>query len=490
MGSNLTGTSAILDAMQQLTAHDASFLYFESPNAPMDGSSVTIYDQSTAPGGKVTFKGILSHIEQRMHLARAFRQKIVHVPFDADHPWWINDKDFDLEYHVRHIALPEPGDWRQLCIQAARLVSRPLDLTKPLWEMYVIEGLDQVEGVPPGCFALLSKMHHAAVDGVSGMEITQAIHTLEADAGPPAPPAEEWTPEREPYPGELLARAAWNTATQPLRAMEILANSNAASARMAAFFQQQPQERVQPAASAPRTRFNDVVSAHRVVDARQFDLDEIRAIRSLVPGCTVNDVLLATVGGALREYLDDKGELPSESLTAMCPISLRSKDAPGDAGNQVGAMVVALRTDIADARSRLAAVYAGTKDAKELTSAVGARTMTDLTKMIPAATAALAGRMAATQAITNEAQAAPPYNTVVTNVPGPQVPLYFAGARAVAMFGFGMIHNNMGLMNVVGSYCGKVALSFACDRHMMPDPAFYAQCIQNSHDALTTAARA
>jgi len=149
----------------------------------------------------------------------------------------------------------------------------------------------------------------------------------------------------------------------------------------------------------------------------------------------------------------------------------------------VGAMVVALQTDIANPRKRLEAVHANTTAAKELQNAVGARTMTDLSKMIPAATAALAGRMAATQAISNEAQA-PPYNTVVTNVPGPQVPLYFAGAKAVAMFGFGMIHNNMGLMNAVGSYCGKVALSFACDRDMMPDPAFYAQCLQDSHDAL------
>ena len=150
----------------------------------MDGAGVTIYDQSTAPGGKVTFKGILNHIEDRLHLLRPFRQKLVRVPFNADHPWWIEDKDFDLEYHVRHIALPEPGDWRQLMIQVARLNSRALDETKPLWEIYVIEGLDRVEGFPPGCFALLQKMHHAAVDGVTGMEISQAIHTLEPDAPP------------------------------------------------------------------------------------------------------------------------------------------------------------------------------------------------------------------------------------------------------------------------------------------------------------------
>jgi diacylglycerol O-acyltransferase len=483
--------------MQQLSAHDASFLYMETPTAPMDGAGVTIYDQSTAPGGKVTYKGILKHIEDRLHLLRPFRQKLVRVPFNADHPWWIEDKDFDLEYHVRHIALPEPGDWRQLMIQVARLNSRALDETKPLWEIYVIEGLDRVEGFPPGCFALLQKMHHAAVDGVTGMEISQAIHTLEPDAPPPPPPAEPWRGEDEPNPADLLARAAWNNATQPFRAMEIMAASNAATERMAAYFQQRPNQRVQTQEPAPRTRFNDVVSAHRVCEARLFELDNIRKIRGLVPGCTVNDVILSIVGGAMREYLEDKGELPISSLTAMCPISLRGTTAQGgatnpdgspvEAGNQVGAMVVALRTDIPDARSRLAAIYAGTKSAKELNNAVGARTLTDMGKVVPAAMAALAGRMAATQAIINEDQA-PPYNTVVSNVPGPQQPLYFAGAKAVAMFGFGMIHNNMGLMQAVPSYCGRVAISISCDRAMMPDPAFYAQCLQNSYDDLFKAA--
>src|SRR5438067_7962319 len=160
--------------MQQLSGLDASFLYFETPNAPMHVGGISIYDQSTAPNGAVTFKGILENSEKRLHLVRAFRQRIVRVPFDLDHPYWVEDQDFDLEYHVRHIALPKPGDWRQLCIQVARLHSRILDASRPLWEVYVIEGLDNVEGVPPGSFAVMQKTHHAAVDGVSGMEILSA----------------------------------------------------------------------------------------------------------------------------------------------------------------------------------------------------------------------------------------------------------------------------------------------------------------------------
>ena len=173
--------------MQQLTGMDAAFLYAETPRAHMAGGGISIYDPSTAPGGKVTFKGILNHVEQRLHEARVFRQRLVRVPFDLDHPYWIEDPDFDLEFHIRHIALPEPGDWRQLCIQVARLISRPLDLDRPLWEMYVVEGLDNVDGVPKGSFAVISKIHHAAIDGMSGMEMTSAIHDDEPVGRPSEP---------------------------------------------------------------------------------------------------------------------------------------------------------------------------------------------------------------------------------------------------------------------------------------------------------------
>ena len=170
--------------MQQLSGMDASFVYFETPARPMHVAGLSIYDPSTAPGGKVTFKGILANFQERIHLARTFRQKMVPVPMNLDHPYWVEDRDFDLEFHVRHIALPKPGDWRQLCILAARLHSRMLDLSRPLWETYVIEGLDNVEGVPRGSFALLQKTHHAAIDGMSGMEMTSAIHDLTPTAEP------------------------------------------------------------------------------------------------------------------------------------------------------------------------------------------------------------------------------------------------------------------------------------------------------------------
>lgn len=191
--------------MEQLSGMDASFLYFETPYAPMHIGSFMIYDPSTAPGGFVRFKDILANVESRLHLSRAFRQKLMHVPLNLDHPYWIEDTTFDLEFHVRHIALPKPGDWRQLCIQAARLHARALDMSKPPWEMYVIEGLDNVEGAPPGSFAVLTKIHHAMIDGVSGSEIQEFIHDIEADPKV-KPEVQPWEPEPEPNPLDLMAR--------------------------------------------------------------------------------------------------------------------------------------------------------------------------------------------------------------------------------------------------------------------------------------------
>ena len=247
--------------MKQLSGMDASFVYFETPNAPGHIFSVWIYDQSSAPGGKVTFKGILDHVGRRLHVSRTFRQRLVEVPLGLDHPYWIEDPDFDLEYHVRHIALPRPGDWRQFCIQVARLHSRPLDRSRPLWEMYVIEGLDDIAGLPAGSFAIMTKIHHAAIDGVTLLEITSALNDVAPDA--PAPAASgEWRPERLPSSLELLSRAAVNAAVRPMRMARLTAaavpGTAAADARAAGPAELRPgrasRRRRGPGSAAPSRR--------------------------------------------------------------------------------------------------------------------------------------------------------------------------------------------------------------------------------------------
>ncbi|HEB90893.1 MAG TPA: wax ester/triacylglycerol synthase family O-acyltransferase, partial [Deltaproteobacteria bacterium] len=320
--------------MEQLSGLDATFINMETRSAPTHVGGLAIYDQSTAPEGRVTFKGILANLESRLHLARCFRQKLVRVPLGFDHPYWIEDPDFDLEFHVRHIALPKPGDWRQLCIQAARLHARPLDLDKPLWEMYVIEGLDQVEGLPVGSFAILTKIHHAAIDGVSGVEMTAAIHDLTPDATPPKP-ERPWVPESEPTLLELALRSTVNNIRQPIRFARIL--SEAAPPAIRALLQQRD-ETIEKSGPVPRTRFNGRVSPHRVFEGRSFSLADVKQIRKSVDGATVNDVILAVCGGALRKYLERHNELPRETLSAFAPISTRTEAQKGQAGNQVSGM--------------------------------------------------------------------------------------------------------------------------------------------------------
>ncbi|HZR81881.1 MAG TPA: wax ester/triacylglycerol synthase family O-acyltransferase [Candidatus Binatia bacterium] len=474
--------------MQQLSGLDASFLYFETANAPMHIGGIAIYDPSTVPGlrGPLRFKTILKNIEGRLHLARSFREKIVPVPLSLDHPYWIEDPHFDLEYHVRHIALPKPGDWRQLCIQAARLHSRPLDLSRPLWEMYVIEGLDNVEGLPPGSFAVVTKIHHAAIDGVSGAEITAVLHDLSPDPEPPPEPETPWVGEEDPSSWDLLARAAWNTPSHPFRFARLMTRTLPAVGRVASqMWTRQLTIPAAPGISVPRTRFNGTVSPHRVIDGRVFELAEVRAMKKAVAGATVNDVVLATVGGAMRRYLASNDELPEESLVAMAPISVRTEDEKGTQGNRVTAMAVALGTQVEDPLERLRVVHEGAVQSKALTNAIGARLMTDYTNFVPSSVAGLAARLYSRFALANRMR--PMFNTVVTNVPGPQVPLYAYGARLVAQYGMGPILDGMGLIHPVFSYCGKVTIAVTSCRALMPDPAFYADCLQASFEELRAA---
>lgn len=470
--------------MQQLSAQDASFVYLETPHTPMHIGSVGIYDPSTAPGGFVRFKDILRFIASRLQGARSFRQRLVRVPFDVDHPYWIEDPEFDLEFHVRHIALPKPGDWRQLCIQVARLHARPLDLSKPLWEFTVVEGLDNIPGLPPGCFALVSKVHHAAIDGMSGVEMSAAVHDLDPAMAEPNKP-DTWQPENMPRVADLLTRSYFNNLLQPMRIAETIGRSLPGMAKLAVQAGKGDVS-LKNTRTAPKTRFNGKVSAHRVWDAVPFKLAEVRAVKDTVPGATVNDVILTVVGGALRTYLLDKGELPKETLTAMAPISVRQEGEKAALGNLVSAMVVGLGTQIADPLDRLRFVHGEAVNSKAMTNAVGARTLADYSKLIPSGLAGLGAQLYTRVGAAN--MHAPAFNCVVTNIPGPRVPLYFCGAKMLAMYGTAPVFDSMGLINPVYSYGETIAVSFTADRDMLPDPDSYAKALRDSFDALKTAA--
>ena len=469
--------------MQQLSGQDASFVYLETPHTPMHIGSVGIYDPSTAPDGFVRFKDILEFVGSRLGGARSFRQRLVRLPLDLDHPYWIEDPDFDIEYHIRHIALPKPGDWRQLCIQVARLHSRPMDLSKPLWEFVIVEGLDNIEGLPPGCFALVAKVHHAAIDGMSGVELSAAVHDLSPDK-PNRIANDDWKPDDLPGVADLLIKSYFNSLRKPVQYAETAARMVPGLARLGQSVSKGDVS-IQNQKLAPKTRLNGKVGAHRVFDAAPFPLADIRAIKDKVEGATVNDAILEIVGGGLRRYLEAKGELPGDSLTAMAPISVRAEGEKAALGNLVSAMVVGLGTHIADPMQRLRFVHTEAINSKALTNAVGARALTDYSQLMPAGLSGLAARLYTRLGAANAH--APVFNTVVTNVPGSRVPLYFAGARMVSMYGLGPIFDSMGLINTIYSYVDTIAISFTADRDMMPDPAEYANALRLSFEELKNA---
>jgi len=472
--------------LRQLQGMDTSFVALETPNSPMHIGSILLFDPATAPGGFVRFKDILRYFESRLQLSSMVRQRLVRVPFDLDYPYWVEDENFDLEFHIRHIALPKPGDWRQLCIQSARIFARPLDLTRPPWEFTVVEGLDNVPGIAPGSFAIVSKVHHAAIDGMSGIDLMEALYTLAPNTPPPNAP-DEWKPEKVPSGPELLARAWLNNVRNPFQQVNAAVRSTPGLYKLIQGVRGKEID-VGGEMIAPRTRFNATISAHRVVEGRSFALADIKAIRGLEPGCKVNDVFLTVIGGGLRKYLKAKDDLPDKSLTAMAPISVRAKEEKGDMGNQVAAMIVQLGTQIEDPAERLAYVHSRTQNSKAMTEALGARNMTEMSKSSPALFMALGAQLYTRLGLAN--RMTPPFNTVVTNVPGPPVHLYSAGARLESMMGLICLTDGLGLAHVVQSYVDEATISFTADRDLMPDPEFYIACIVESFDELRAAAKA
>lgn len=468
---------------RQLHGQDTLFLHLDSPNAHMGVTMVYFYDQSSAPGGKIRFKQILQHIDSRLGDSPIFGKRLERLPFDLDNPYWVDDEYFDVEFHVRHQALPKPGDWRQLSIQLARFHARPLDLTRPLWEMCVIEGLDNVEGLPEGSFAVATKVHHAVLDGHTGVELTWNLH----DTSPEIPEPVTRKPraiERAPNFFGKLTRMAYNNVTEPLRLIKPLTKalpqlSSTAISHYWKQFTDNDQRR-------PKTRFQNDISTHRVWDLATFDFKAFSQIKNTQAKASINDVVLTIIAGALRYYLNEKGELPKQSLRALAPINVRAENEYEMAGNQVSMFFPDLPVEIADPMKRLEAVIISTSHSKELSNAIGAREMADIGKHTPPLTLALASRLTALTGLDSKVINSVG-ETVVTNVPGPQQPLYMLGAKMVNFTGLGPIANGMGLLHAITSYDKKMNISFTACREIMPDPAFYKECIERSFTELAEA---
>ena len=472
--------------MEQLSPQDAQFLYMEDADIVANVTACFICDQTKAPGGKVRFKDILQKIEERLDPSPVFRRKLVRVPFEADYPYWALDEHFDLEYHVHHARLPAPFDWRQLCIHMARYHSRPLDMARPLWEAYVVEGLDNVEGVPMGSFALFLKVHHSAVDGASAAQFMGSLMDLGPE-GPQVMPIPERAPQQpgaEPSMVSMLTKASINNARSPIRLGGAILRS---SPQLYRTFLKRRKTGFHSTGQVPYTRFNQAISPHRAFDATELPLEGFKNIRKAVTGAKINDVVIAVCGGALRAYLKDKEELPGDSLVATVPINVRPDSADADVsggGNAISAMTVPIFSNIANPIERLKAVVNVTKRTKAAKDGLAARLMTDLSQHVPAATQAIASRLI----LQNEAVSSRISNVFISNIPGPQVPFYFCGSKVVSHYGMAPIAHGGGLFIATPSYDGKISFGITSTRDLIPDTPFFVECLVRSFEELKAAA--
>lgn len=463
--------------MEELSGLDASFLYLETPNAPMHIGSMAVIE------GSFEFETFRELILSRIHLVRGFRQRLVTVPLSLDRPYWVDDPNFNIDRHLHHVALPEPRNWKQLRKLASRMFSDPLDRSRPLWEMVFVEGLDHIPQVPPGSVAIISKIHHAVIDGVSGAGIMGVLFDLTPNP-PPMEPPEPFKPEPLPNELEVIARSAYNFATRPLKLPGILFDT--AKATIKAGFLTRAQTNNLPTLpfSAPPTPFNRPISGERIWNTALLSLDRIKRLKRIM-NVTVNDVILTICGGALRRYLLEKEKLPKKPLVAMVPVSVRSQAEMDSGGNQVSAMFLQLATDIADPVERLEQIHRNAVRGKAYQSAVNAKSLIEYSEFIPFGLAGQAARLYSRTQLSDQHR--PVFNCVITNVPGPQIPLYLSGHRLLALMGSAPILDGMSLMIPVFSYNGVVSISPFSSPKVMPDLDNFTRYIRESANELEAA---
>ena len=466
--------------MQRLTGLDATFLYLEHGGNLMHVASTAIFDPSTVEGG-YSFDKVKEMVEARLHLLPPFRRRLVNVPFDLHHPLWIEDPDFDLDFHLRRAALPAPGGEAELAEFAAEIMGRPLDRSRPLWEMYMVEGLEH------GYIASISKVHHAAIDGVSGAELMVNLLDFTPEIAEVEPPAEPWKPDRVPTDIELVGWAMNSLSRQPLQAAKALRRTTQAALSLRRR-NREPGVTPPPAPfSAPNTSLNTAITPHRRFAFAQVQLDDVKMVKNKLGG-TVNDVVLAICAGALRSYLQDRGEHVTDPLVAMVPISVRTEDQQGAMGNRVSSMLTSLATDIADPVERLHAISAGTKNAKEQDKAIGAETLMDWAEFAAPGLAARAARLYSSMKLADRHR--PIFNVTISNVPGPDFPLYSAGARMVAYYPMGPIADGGALNITVMSYMGTMCFGLVACRETVPEVWSIAHGLRSALDELVKAADA
>ncbi|HWI42531.1 MAG TPA: wax ester/triacylglycerol synthase family O-acyltransferase [Nocardioides sp.] len=448
--------------MDRLSGLDASFLYLETPAQLMHVCAVIVLDPSTMPT-PYTFASLQADLDRRVREVPEFTRKVRGVPLGLDHPVWVTDRNFDIERHVHRLALPSPGGYGELMDLCAHLASLPLDRSRPLWEMWVVEGY-RPEGQDAEKVVVFAKMHHATVDGVSGANLLSFLCALEPDAPPLGPDAGEHRQSRDPGRVELLGRAVVGTAARPLTLAKVVKPSAELVTRtigrarrgtaMAAPF------------SAPRTSFNGTISGRRAIAIVDLPFDQIKQVKKAT-GTSVNDVVLSVAAGALRSYLAERDELPDTSLLATVPVSVRDSSQRSGGANKVSALFSKLGTDIADPLERLTMLAERNRHAKDHHNAIPADALQDWAEFAAPRTFGLAVRTYANLRLAERHPVV--HNLVISNVPGPPVPLYFMGGRVEVLCPLGPVFHGAGLNITVMSNAGCMHVGLIACRESLPD---------------------
>jgi diacylglycerol O-acyltransferase / wax synthase len=458
----------------RLTAVDASFLAQEGPNSHMHIGAVTLFE-----GPPPAFRDFANHVRGRLHLVPRYRQRLAVPPLETGRPLWVDDPSFNLEYHVRHTALPEPGTELQLRALAARIHSQQLDRSKPLWELWLVQGL---EG---GRFALISKTHHALVDGVAGVDLATVLLDLEPVPQPVPHEGEPWVPQPEPGAVALAARGIRGLATLPFS----LAGRALGAATRPTQSLHHTREAVEGLGEvawaalnpAPPTPLNVPIGPHRRFALVRSELADFKRVKDAFGG-TVNDVVLSVVAGGLRRWLQSRGvRTEGLELRALVPVSIRAGAESRDMGNRIVAMRGPLPVYVEDPVARLRVVRGAMDGLKESKQALGAEVIAGLQGFAPPTIHAQASRINFSTRL---------FNLLVTNIPGPQFPLYILGREMQDLFPVAFLPRDHALAVAIMSYNGGLDFGLLGDFDAMPDLDEFAGFLQDARDDLVEAARA
>jgi diacylglycerol O-acyltransferase len=473
--------------MQQLTGLDAAFLALETANSTGHVGGICLLEAPEG-GRRLDLETLTALLAARLPLVPVLRRRLLSVPFGLDQPYWVDDPDFDIEYHVREVALPGPGSDAQLNEQVSRLHARPLDRRRPLWEIYLITGLahDRI--------AVYTKIHHAAIDGVSGTELLTLLLDLSPD-GRELPEEHEFKPAPAPPRAVLLALAAARLAQRPVETVR-MANTvvrmlptlaPAVGSLVGGFLGLNRGDGAVISTSpgrAPMTPFNKPITPHRRFAFRSVDLGTVKAVKNAY-GVSVNDVVMAMCAGAIRRWLTDHDALPEHPLIAMIPVSVRDEAGKGTMGNRVSAMLARLPTNVEDPAERLTVVHEATMVAKSQQAAIPQGLVDNISDFAPPALTARAARVVFATGILHRL---PPFNLCISNVPGPNVPVYLGGARLRAHYPVSVITDGQGLNITVIGYLGQLHFGLVSCRELVPDIEQLAGFLEDELEVLAKAA--